>query len=464
MVADASTTERASNKPTQRDPEQNHGRYGFSDYAGCETITIKDDYLKVGDACPECAANHLSGKLKAEKPGVLIRLIGHPFITGKRSQVEKLRCRLCDALYTPTIPEKIEHQPKYDPSCVTALAMGRYYLGIPFKRMEWVQSVQSVPMADSTQWDMVNRLANVAWPIFDELQSQSANASEILYDDTPNRILAQAKAGERKGVYTTAMISRVDGHAIYLFLTSQSYASENLQPLLNARISSSRLVTMCDASPNNIPKDVDADLLSRWIICFCLVHGRRKFYEVFPFFETQCDFVLKIIGKIYHHEKIIKESGLDPKERLAYHQQHSAPLMASLHTWFNNQLLHEQTEENGGMGKAIRYMLRHWKALTRFLHHEGVPIDNSLCEQAIKVAIRHRRNSLFYKTHYGAQVGDVLMSVIHTAARNQINPYDYLNALQQYELDAEINPSDWLPWTYQDRIAELQALEQKQAA
>ena len=94
-------------------------------------------------------------------------------------------------------------------------------------------------------------------------------------------------------------------------------------------------------------------------------------------------------------------------------------------------------------------MLKHWKALTQFLHVAGAPIDNSLCERTIKVAIRHRRNSLFFKTSRGALVADGLMSLIHTAIRNGVNPYDYLNQLQYYATDVHTHPEQWLPWNYQ---------------
>jgi Transposase IS66 family len=36
--------------------------------------------------------------------------------------------------------------------------------------------------------------------------------------------------------------------------------------------------------------------------------------------------------------------------------------------------------------KAIQYMLRHWKALTLFLRSPGAPLDNNLCERALKKA------------------------------------------------------------------------------
>lgn len=125
-----------------------------------------------------------------------------------------------------------------------------------------------------------------------------------------------------------------------------------------------------------------------------------------------------------------------------YHQAQSAPLMESLRVWLNNQLLYHLVEENGGLGQAVRYMLKHRESLTTFLHVPVAPIDNSLCEQAIKVAIRHRRNSLFYKTANGAIIGDCIMSVIHTAVKNQVNPFDYLTQLQRHASEVHKSPEN----------------------
>jgi len=217
------------------------------------------------------------------------------------------------------------------------------------------------------------------------------------------------------------------------------------------------LITMTDASSHNRPKKVDKELAARWILCFCLVHGRRKFYELCDYFTKECEFVLDIIGEVYHHERYCKEHQLTKEARLAYHQTHSGPLMEALHVWLNNQLLHQAVEDNSGLGKAIRYMLKHWQPLTEFLRTAGAAIDNSLCEQSIKIAIRHRRSSLFYKTCHGAEVGDCLMSVIHTAARNNVNLFDYLNTLQRYAEQVRAGPSDWLPWNYQATVERIHA-------
>ena len=69
-------------------------------------------------------------------------------------------------------------------------------------------------------------------------------------------------------------------------------------------------------------------------------------------------------------------------ERLHFHQEHSGPLMQTLHEWMEAQLAERKTEPNSGLGKAIRYMLRHWLPLTLFLREPGAPIDNNLVTAA----------------------------------------------------------------------------------
>ncbi len=54
----------------------------------------------------------------------------------------------------------------------------------------------------------------------------------------------------------------------------------------------------------------------------------------------------------------------------------------------------------------------------------GAPLDNNLVERALKKAILHRKNALFYKTQNGAAVGDLYMSLIHTCELNGVNPFD----------------------------------------
>lgn len=73
---------------------------------------------------------------------------------------------------------------------------------------------------------------------------------------------------------------------------------------------------------------------------------------------------------------------------------------------------------------------------------------HNLCEQSLKRAILHRKNSLGYKTLNGAKTGDLFMSLIHTCRLNQVNPFDYLMAIARNGEAIGMAPEDWLPWNY----------------
>ncbi len=114
----------------------------------------------------------------------------------------------------------------------------------------------------------------------------------------------------------------------------------------------------------------------------CLTHARRYFVDVAPSFPEECRFVIDTLAKVYHNDQIARDENMSPEERLAFHQAESKPLMDKLYCWLNKQLDEKLVEPNSGLGKAIQYMLNHWKALTRFLEVPGAPLDNNICYAA----------------------------------------------------------------------------------
>ena len=144
-------------------------------------------------------------------------------------------------------------------------------------------------------------------------------------------------------------------------------------------------------------------------------------------------------------------------ERLTFHQQNSGPLMEKLKKWCDSQLAERKTEPNSGLGRAIRYMLNHWTKLTLFLRKAGAPLDNNICERALKRAVLHRKNALFYRTMHGADVGDLFMGLIHTCELNGVNAFEYLTALLRHAPELRVAPADWMPWNFTAAIARLAA-------
>jgi len=255
---------------------------------------------------------------------------------------------------------------------------------------------------------------------------------------------------ERTGLYTTGVVAQTDQGIVALFFTGRNHAGENLADLLAQRDSArDPPVHMCDGLGHNRPKGhtvVEAN---------CLIHGRRNFVDEKDNFPSHCRHLLEQLRIVFKNEKDCVELGLSAHERLEFHQQHSATVMSDLKLWLEAQLDQKLVEPNSGLGKACKYMLKRWDQLTAFLRVPGAPLENNICERALKMAIRHRNNSLFYKNSRGAEVGDVFMSLIHTARLHGENPFEYLTALLRHSAQVAADPSNWLPWTFRATLTSL---------
>jgi hypothetical protein len=255
----------------------------------------------------------------------------------------------------------------------------------------------------------------------------------------------------RKGMFTSGFVSTIaNKRKIALFFTGKKHAGENMKELLSKR--DEKLgppIQMCDALSRNMSEEFNT------ILANCLTHGRRNFVEVTENFPKECRFVLEVLQKVYKNDHTSKEQNMSPGERLKFHQKQSGLQMGKLRKWLRAQFKEKTVEPNSGLGKAITYMLKHWKKLTLFLRVAGAPLDNNICERALKKAILHRKNSLFYKTQNGADVGDLFMSIIHTCKLSQINPFHYLTTLLKYSSDLVNDPQRWMPWNYQTTVSAL---------
>jgi hypothetical protein len=259
--------------------------------------------------------------------------------------------------------------------------------------------------------------------------------------------LSNSKKPSRTGIFTTGMLSIIDNRMIALYFTGRKHAGENMAELLEKRSNSlGPPIQMCDALSRNFSEDFQT------ILAHCLTHGRRNFVTVEENFPDECQYVIELLGEVYHNDAISSREGMSPKQRLLFHQTNSGSLMEELHCWLRQQFDDKKVEPNSSLGKAINYMLKHWQKLTLFLRVEKAPLDNNICERAIKMAIMHRKNSLFYKTEHGAYIGDLFMSIIHTCNLSKINPLDYLTELRKNSSAVFKTPQQWLPWNYQANL------------
>src|SRR6202051_1703709 len=159
-----------------------------------------------------------------------------------------------------------------------------------------------------------------------------------------------------------------------------------------------------------------------------------------------------MLGEVYRYDAEARDGDLTAEERLRFHKERSGPVMEKLHGWLEAQFAERKTEPNSGLGKAITYLLRHWRPLTLFLRQAGAPLDNNIVERALKRAILHRKNALFYRTLNGAEVGDLFMSLIHTCQLCHVNSFDYLTELLRHHRELATDPAAWMPWKYRKTL------------
>jgi transposase len=448
--------ELAEDKATQtRQKAKGHGRNGAEEYVGAEKVRVPHESLKPGDVCPNCKKGTV---YESVEPGHLVRVRGQAPLGATVYELQKLRCNLCGEIFTAQTPPGVGPD-KYDAESAAMIALLKYGSGLPFNRLERLEGSLGIPLPAATQWEIVRDSADRIEPVFEEMIRQAAQGQVLHNDDTTMKILGLAKEHQepmdaepaqrpdRTGVFTSGIVSVLDDHRIALFFTGRRHAGENLAALLKQRASElDKPIQMCDALSRNMPEGL------KTIVANCLAHGRRHFVEVATNFPQECLHVLEILKDVYKNDAEAKSQGMSPEERLRWHQTQSGPKMAELKSWLTDQIEQHKVEPNSGLGEAISYMLKHWEALSLFLRQPTAPLDNNVCEQALKKVILHRKNAYFYKTENGASVGDLFMSLIHTCELNKTNPFEYLTELQKHASELSSDPDSWMPWNYRETL------------
>lgn len=409
--------------------------------------------LKKGDGCPDCS----TGKLYKYEPAQLLRIKGQTPFTPELHLSERLRCNACGQFFTAPLSADVvadgDSDQKYGYSARSLMALNKYFSGAPFYRQESLQAILGVSISASTIFDQCEYLANDCQPIFRSLSDLAANARHFHLDDTTHRILEQQaiekkkrhsdKLQKRTGLYASGIIATTENRDIILFQTNIGHAGEFIDELLAKRQPDKPPpILMSDALASNNPT------VTPVLHGVCNSHARRQYVDVLAHFSEQVPWVLERYKVIWINEDECINQKMTTAERLAYHQQHSLPLMNEIRSWGKQQFSDETVEENSGLGKAMAYFDRHFERLTLFCKIEGAKIDNNYMEAVLKLIVRNRKNAYFYKTPAGAAISDVITSCIATAMQADVNVFDYFNAIQRNRLAVRNNPLDWLPWNY----------------
>lgn len=453
----------ASSNSTAENDTTGHGRNSADAYRGADIVEVLHPELNPGDTCP---AETCDGRLyEMSEPGTLVRVTGAPLAQATRYNLQKLRCAICEVIYTAPKPAGVGDK-KYDANFIAMLMINKYFMAVPLYRQDRLQNHLGIPLPTSTQWDLMVAHEPMLKALYGAIAQDTANGLALCYDDTSVKIMSEIKAaklapkGEKSQhtCFTTGIVSLHEDHRVYLYITDNRTAGKCIVEIMTLRDADlDPPIMMCDALAANIPQGISEDL---YILCFCLVHARRQFYELPDGYDDLADKVIGLIGTIYEHEAHTK--GMSHEKRLSYHQEKSTPVMEELKTYLEEQKL--EFEPNSVAGKAIGYVLNRWTQLSQFLRQIYAPLDTNIVENALKLVIQVRKSSMFYKTLDSAAFASYVQSALYSAAQNEVNPCDYMCALIENEQAVIQNPNAWLPWCYQETLKQNLEVGAKQDA
>jgi transposase len=378
--------------------------------------------------CPKCDGKDFSA-LRDNKPGSVIEYV--PGYFRKRTYLrEKLVCACGQYIVTAPVPDKVFERTQYGPGFMAHLVVCKCCDSLPFYRIEKQFKRLGVPMARSTMTALFHRVGELMGPIAARILAMIAASDVVLADETPERM-----QDGRKGYIWTFVAERL---IAYRFSPDRS--GQTPSQVLGG--TPGTLVVDMYTGYNPVTKPGGRERAG------CMAHARRKFFEALEN-EPAAAFALDIIRDIYVIEHDVREAGLHGSSEHARRRwEDTLPLMDKFYVWLaEQQHLHRPKSQ---MGIAIRYCMRNWQALTRYIKNVQIPPDNNRSESALRVVALGRKNFLFVGHEDAGDNLAALYTVVATCQANDVDPLAYLtDVLTRLDTTSANRLDELLPFNWQ---------------
>ncbi len=352
------------------------------------TLKLRQQKREARAALPECRVHHRvpeqarrcpacgSRDLKRLGPGKRTTVYEYvPARVERQVHVqETLACKCGEGLVTAPAPKAIE-QGQYGPGLLAHVVTAKCCDSIPLYRQAKALARAGVPVARTTLCDLFHQVAAATAPLSARLLALVRQAPLVHADETPQRVL---DAGKTRRAYVWTF--RTDKLIAYVHSPSRSGTTP--EEVLGG--TQGYLVVDGYTGYNRVT------LPEGRVRVGCWSHVRRKFFEALataPEAQAALDFILEL----YRVEHAARDAGqLGSPDHLRARRTQSALRLERMATWMEEQL--PRHPPKSPLGVALRYAQGQWTALTRFLEHAALPLDNNPAEQALRVMALGRKN------------------------------------------------------------------------
>ena len=477
----AATQEKGPSQDQSPKPAPGHGKNGQDAFKIAKHSRINLTAGVIGSLCKKCGKR----RLKRYRERTVIRVIGQPMFAGEIYHAEQARCPGCHDCISAPLPVGIEQgigkHVTYHWSACALLLVIHYTHGLPFKRLEGLHQSWGIPFPDANQWEIAREAVNFLKPLLEALKQHAvARVMRLRIDDTGTMVLEiraqiaeELKAAKslglpeqsvRTGINATCARMDTPEGTIILYFTGRHHAGEIIDQTFDSRPPDAHpVIKVSDGASKNFDHGQSGKLIE----ATCHAHAFLKFRAIKEQFPAEYQIAGEAYGHIFENDLIAEDQGMNPEQRMGFHQQYSRPWLEKVRVLCASRIEARLIEPRSPLWEPMTYFLNQWPRLTKFLEVPGVPLDTNLVEQNLIIPVRYLAASFNFQTKNGSEVGDAVMSLVQTAHAAGIEPVAYLAHCLEHHEDLKRNPQKYLPWNYRERIqstAQTRASPKKQAA
>ena len=397
-----------------------------------------EEHMPSEQACPGCGSSSGLTRLGEDVSETLEWVPGQFKVV--RHVRPKLTCRCCQSIVQAPAPSRPIARSYAGPALLSHVMVSKYLDHLPIYRQCQIYARQEVEISDSTLGDWVGGVHELLTPLVQALRRHVFEASKLHADDTPINVLAPGTGKTRTArLWVYARDDRPSGGTSPPALWfAYSPDRKGIHPQTHLKDYAGVLQADAYTGFNAVYES------GQVLEAACWAHARRKFHDIHVYGPTPITaHVLQTIGALYAIEATVR--GQPAEHRLQARQEQSKPVVQALQTWLLEQ--RATLSKKAATTEAINYALNQWKALTRFLDHGEIEMDNNAAERALRTVALGRKNYLFLGSDKGGERAATLYSLLGSAKLNNVNPEKYLTHVLKVIADHPINQiEDLLPW------------------
>ncbi|MEY3201720.1 MAG: hypothetical protein RIR70_1270 [Pseudomonadota bacterium] len=331
----------------------------------------------------------------------------------------KWACVQCQTLTQAAVPAHVIDKGIPTARLLAQVLVAKFQDHLPLYRQEGIFARAGVAIARSTLAQWVGQCGVVLQPLVDALRTELLAHDVLHADETPVAMLKPGLGKTHRAYLWSYSIGAHDKTRAVVYQFADSRAGEHAEEFLGAW----RGTLVCDDYAGY------KHLLSQGVTeAGCMAHARRKFFELHAANKsTLAAEALDYFGQLYGVER--EAAALDAAARGQLRKERARPIAQALHDWLVCNRL--KVTEGSAIARAMDYSLKRWAALVRYLDDGRVPIDNNWIENQIRPIALGRKNWLFAGSQRAGERAAAVMSLVHSARLNGLDPMRYLTDVLQ---------------------------------